>query len=85
MFLVGALLATVWLLVSTTMKEPPYVSSIRVEIPPEVAADETLAQRLRETAGVSEAIVVADERSAYLKIDTKVTNRVEIEQRMLGA
>ncbi|EOC0244936.1 MFS transporter, partial [Cronobacter sakazakii] len=84
-FLVGALLATVWLLVSTTMKEPPYVSSIRVEIPPEVTADETLAQRLRDSAGVSEAIVVADERSAYLKIDTKVTNRVEIEQRMLGA
>ncbi|WP_032982456.1 MFS transporter, partial [Cronobacter malonaticus] len=84
-FLVGALLATVWLLVSTTMKEPPYVSSIRVEIPPDVAADETLEQRLRESAGVSEAIVVADERSAYLKIDTKVTNRVEIEQRMSGA
>jgi len=84
-FLVGALLATVWLLVSTTMKEPPYVSSIRVEIPPEVTADESLAQRLRETAGVSEAVVVADERSAYLKIDTKVTNRVEIEQQIRHA
>ncbi|MDT3666623.1 MFS transporter [Cronobacter dublinensis] len=84
-FLVGALLATVWLLVSTTMKEPPYVSSIRVEIPSEVTADESLAQRLRETAGVSEAVVVADERSAYLKIDTKVTNRVEIEQQIRHA
>jgi MFS family permease len=32
-FLLGALLAMLWLLVAGTMSEPPYVSSLRVEIP----------------------------------------------------
>jgi MFS family permease len=37
-FLLGALLAMLWLLVARTMSEPPYVSSLRVEIPDEVVA-----------------------------------------------
>ncbi|WP_318388899.1 MFS transporter [Enterobacter sp.] len=79
-FLAGALLAMLWLLVASTMQEPPYVSSLRIEIPDGVPVDEVLTQRLRETPGVSEAMVVVEERSAYVKIDSKVTNRFEVEQ-----
>ncbi|WP_318392368.1 MFS transporter [Enterobacter sp.] len=79
-FLAGALLAMLWLLVASTMQEPPYVSSLRIEIPDGVPVDESLTQRLRETPGVSEAMVVVEERSAYVKIDSKVTNRFEVEQ-----
>ncbi|WP_318369517.1 MFS transporter [Enterobacter sp.] len=79
-FLAGALLAMLWLLVASTMQEPPYVSSLRIEIPDGVPVDEALTQRLRETPGVSEAMVVVEERSAYVKIDSKVTNRFEVEQ-----
>ena len=79
-FLAGALLAAVWLLVASTMKEPPYVSSLRVEIPPEIAADDTLKQRLLAKEGISEVLIVAKEHSAYVKIDSKVTNRFEVEQ-----
>ena len=79
-FLLGALLATVWLLVSSTMKEPPYVSSLRVELPDGVSDDDALRERLLATDGVSEAVIVPQERSAYVKIDSKVTNRFEIEQ-----
>jgi MFS family permease len=79
-FLAGALLAAIWLLVASTMKEPPYVSSLRVEIPPEIAADDTLKQRLLANEGVSEVLIVAKEHSAYVKIDSKVTNRFEVEQ-----
>ncbi|KFC08652.1 putative transport protein [Trabulsiella guamensis ATCC 49490] len=79
-FLVGALLATLWLLVAMTMSEPPYVSSLRVEIPDDVDADESLQARLLATRGVSEALVVAKERTVYVKIDNKVTNRFEVEQ-----
>ncbi len=39
-FLAGAMLAAVWLAVASTMKEPPYVSSLRIEIPDNVMADE---------------------------------------------
>jgi hypothetical protein len=79
-FLAGALLAMVWLLVAGTMKEPRYVSSLRVEIPPEVEISDALKARLEATEGVSEVMIVADERSAYVKIDSKVTNRFEVEQ-----
>ncbi|MBC6556051.1 MULTISPECIES: MFS transporter [Citrobacter] len=79
-FLAGALLAAIWLLVASTMKEPPYVSSLRVEIPPEIAADDTLKQRLLAKEGISEVLIVAKEHSAYVKIDSKVTNRFEVEQ-----
>ena len=79
-FLAGALLSTLWLLVATTMKEPPYVSSLRIALPEDVVADEALKARLLAKAGVSEVLVVAEEQSAYVKIDSKVTNRFEIEQ-----
>ncbi|SVM58005.1 transport protein [Klebsiella pneumoniae] len=69
-----------WLLVASTMSEPPYVSSLRVEIPADVMADEMLQQRLQAQAGVKEVLVVSNERSVYIKIDSKITNRFEIEQ-----
>ncbi len=79
-FLLGALLAMLWLLVAGTMSEPPYVSSLRVEIPGDVVADSALQERLQSTDGVKQVLVVPDERSVYIKIDSKVTNRFEIEQ-----
>ncbi len=84
-FLAGALLAMVWLLVSSTMTEPPYVASLRVELPEDVANDETLKQRLLAQPGVSDVNIIAQERSAYVKIDSKLTNRFEIEQLVKGA
>lgn len=84
-FLIGALLATFWLLVSSTMKEPPYVSSLRIALPEGTEIDSALQQRLLEKDGVSEAVIVPQERTAYVKIDSKVTNRFEIEQVVKGA
>ena len=51
-----------------------------MEIPPEIAADDTLKQRLLAKEGISEVLIVAKEHSAYVKIDSKVTNRFEVEQ-----
>ncbi|TDX19209.1 MULTISPECIES: MFS transporter [Buttiauxella] len=84
-FLMGALLAMVWLLVSSTMTEPPYVASLRIELPEDVTADESLKQRLLAQHGVSDVNIIAQERSAYVKIDSKLTNRFEIEQLVKGA
>lgn len=82
-FLVGALLAMVWLAVASTMKEPPYVSSLRVEIPEGVEINALLQQRLEAKEGVSEVLIVPEERSVYVKIDSKVTNRYEVEQALV--
>jgi len=72
-------------LIAMTMQEPPYVSSLRVSIPDDVDADENLKARLLAKDGVKEVLVVATERSAYVKIDSKVTNRFEVEQTIAGA
>ena len=69
-----------WLLVAGTMSEPPYVSSLRIEIPDDVAADNLLLERLQAAVGVKEVLMVSDERSVYIKIDSKITNRFAIEQ-----
>lgn len=79
-FLAGALLSMIWLLVAGSMQESPYVSSLRIAIPEGVTPDASLQARLLATEGVSEVLVVAEERSAYVKIDSKVTNRFEVEQ-----
>jgi len=75
----------IWLLVAGSMQEPPYVSSLRIAIPEGVMPDASLQARLLATSGVSEVLVVAEERSAYVKIDSKVTNRFEVEQAIKGA
>ena len=41
---------------------------------------EALKQRLEAKEGVSEVLMVPEERSLYVKIDSKVTNRFEVEQ-----
>ena len=72
------------LLVASTMSEPPYVSSLRVEVPDGVVVDSALQARLLSASGVHQALVVPEERSVYIKIDSKVTNRFEIEQLIKG-
>ncbi|WKX27384.1 MFS transporter [Tatumella ptyseos] len=77
-FLLGAGIAIVWLLVSLTMQEPPYVSSLRMVLDRADNA-QSLEQRLRQAPGVSNVLIIPEERAAYIKIDSKTTNRQEIE------
>ncbi|WP_241649398.1 MFS transporter [Rosenbergiella collisarenosi] len=77
-FLLGAGIAIVWLLVSITMQEPPYVSSLRVVIH-STRDPLALEQRLRNTPGVSNVLLIPEEHAAYIKIDSKTTNRQDIE------
>lgn len=77
-FLMGTVIAAVWLLVSLTMQEPPYVSSLRLLIT-DVSDVEKLEQKLRQAPGVSNIFIVAAEHAAYVKIDSKVTNRQQLE------
>jgi MFS family permease len=78
-FVVGAFIAVVWLLVSCTMQEPPYVSSLRIVLHDDITDTAALEKRLRAQPGVAAVFIVPEERSAYVKIDSKVTNRPELE------
>lgn len=84
-FLAGAAIALAWWLMSTTLREPPYVSSLRIALPGRAAADSQLAQRLQAQPGVTEVVMVPEERSAYVKVDTKQTNRAALEKTVAAA
>ncbi|MCW6624182.1 MFS transporter [Yersinia ruckeri] len=79
-FIAGALIALMWFTVSITMQEPPYVSSLRITLSELAVKDAALEDRIKAQPGVTEAIVVAAEHSAYVKVDTKQTNRNQLEQ-----
>jgi len=69
-FQAGALVGVVWLLLAGGMHKPGRYASRLVNfgaMAPEGAAE--LAGRLRGVSGVIEAVVVADEGVAYLKVD----------------
>jgi len=83
-FLVGAMVAAAWLFVSMTMQEPPYVSSLRIVLSDAALAVPNLEQRLKAQPGVNAVFIVPEEKSAYIKIDSKVISRPELEA-LLGS
>lgn len=72
-------LALVWLGVSLTMAEPPYVSSLRIVLPEGVEANTALEQKIRACDGVSDVLLAASERSVYVKVDSKRISRRDLE------
>lgn len=71
-FLFGAMASLLWLIVASGMRQPGYLSSYLInvgELDP-LGAQE-LQMRLRDIPGVGEAVVMAQEGVAYLKVDTQ--------------
>lgn len=85
LFLFSSFLATIWLLLSLKMKEPPYLSTIIVNL---TECPNTLQQDLKQKNGVHEIAWQPAEQLLYVKIDkTKTTEqqlRKAIEQGSLG-
>ena len=75
-----ALLGVFWLLAAATMREPPYVTSLRRPLAETALADSGLVGRLLAIPGVSDAIVVAEEAALYIKVDTQQLDRALLEQ-----
>ncbi len=78
-FLVSALIAAIWVLISSSMQPPPYVSSLRIALSESAIQDPGIEKRLEAQAGVIEAIVIRAEQNAYVKIDTSQTSRNRLE------
>jgi MFS family permease len=67
-----AALALLWLLAAFTMKQPSYLSTRLVPLGERAVREpDSLAARLRQVPGVAEAVVIAEEKLAYLKVDSK--------------
>jgi MFS family permease len=71
---IGSLaLCIVWLLVASTMKQPSYLTTRLIRIAEGRSFDPgELAAGLRRLPGVAEAVVISEERLAYLKVDSRL-------------
>ena len=79
-FLGGAGLAALWLAFAVNMREPPYVTSLRLPLSPEALREAGLAERLKAVNGVTDAVIVAEEAAIYIKLDTELLDRATLEQ-----
>ena len=69
-FMLTAGLALAWLLAAATMKRPSYLTTRLVRIADGIDIA-SLAAKLRQVPGVAEAVVIAEDKLAYLKVDSK--------------
>ncbi len=71
-FALTAVLALLWLLAAATMAQPSYLTTRLIPIGAIPASEpDILAINLRRVPGVAEAVVIAEEKLAYLKVDLK--------------
>ena len=70
MFALTTVIALIWLLAAATMKQPSYLTTRLLHVSKGLDAD-GLAARLRQVPGVAEAVVIAEENVAYLKVDSR--------------
>lgn len=79
-FLGCAGLLAIWLAIAVTMREPPYVTSLRLPLSPEALRETGLSERLKAVPGVTDAVVVAEEAAIYIKLDTEILDRPSLER-----
>lgn len=75
-----AVLLILWALIAVTMNEPPYVTSLRLPLSAQALAVNDLVERVKALAGVSDAMLVAEEAALYIKVDTQQLDRALLEQ-----
>ena len=74
----GAL--TVWWLLALSMREPRFLASKQLNVGAQsVPQAEKLARKLAAVPGVAEAIVIAEEGVAYLKVDPKALDHKRLQ------
>ena len=71
-FVLTTVLAVIWLIAAAGMAQPSYLTTRLVPIAENKLSDAAdLAAKLRQVPGVAEAVIIAEEGVAYLKVDTK--------------
>jgi MFS family permease len=71
-FALTTILAVIWLIGAAGMAQPSYLTTRLLPIAASDLSDTAgLAAKLRQVPGVAEAVIIAEEGVAYLKVDTK--------------
>lgn len=84
-FLFCAVVAVIWLLLALRMKAPRYLSSLLVNVGALPGAEEasSLTNHLLGVPGVEEAVVIADDGIAYLKVEKEKLDRDMLQHLLL--
>lgn len=78
-FLFCAAVALLWLLLAVTMKSPRYLGTRVLRIGPQDAVSaHKLAAQITAVRGVAEAVVIAEDQVAYLKIDQQALDETAL-------
>lgn len=75
-----AALCVLWLLAVWRMNEPPYVTGLRLPLSASAALEPTLAEQILAVPGVSDAVVIAEESAAYVKVDMQLLDRAALDR-----
>lgn len=79
-FIFTASMLVLWLSLAVTMRSPRYLSSMIVNIGPMAPEQaQNMVVALTRVRGVAEAVVIADEGVAYLKVDNNALDRDALE------
>jgi MFS family permease len=71
-FVLTTALSAVWLLAALGMVQPSYLTTRLLPVADDELSDaSSLAVKLRQVPGVVEAVIIAEENVAYLKVDAK--------------
>ena len=85
-FALTTVLAVIWLLAAAGMAQPSYLTTRLVRVAENKLSDPAgLATRLRQVPGVVEAVIIADESVAYLKVDGKAFDAAMAERFAQGS
>lgn len=80
-FGLGLLAIVIWLFAALTMKRPRYLSSFVLNVGPLKAAQAgELAIKLTQVRGVAEAVVIAEDGVAYLKVDRHALDKAALRE-----
>ncbi|MGK9065814.1 MFS transporter [Stutzerimonas chloritidismutans] len=74
-----AVLCALWLLVTWRMREPPYVTGLRLPLSAQAVDNPRLAEQMLAVQGVSDALVITEEAAAYLKVDMQLLDRAALD------
>ena len=70
-FVLTTVIALLWLIAAATMKQPSYLTTRLLPIAEGGVNVADLVARLKQVPGVAEAVVIAEENLAYLKVDSR--------------
>ena len=75
-----AALCALWFVVTWSMREPPYVTGLRLPLSAGAARNPALMEQMMAIPGVSDAVVIVEEAAAYVKVDMRVLDRAALDQ-----